>query len=112
MARLNIGSLAGPTNEKSTTEGPVALSHRQNNGEITRQHRSLFPGIMVYAFEPFPESYAQLVQGNTRRSIPIPSADHTRKRSRAIHDAGQREFSLTHEAASSYSGLGRVETSS
>ena len=39
---------------------PVIFDVGANIGDITRKYRSLFPGAMIYAFEPFSESFACL----------------------------------------------------
>jgi FkbM family methyltransferase len=41
-------------------EQPIIFDVGAHRGDVSRQFRSLFPKALIYAFEPFPESFGQL----------------------------------------------------
>jgi FkbM family methyltransferase len=94
---------------------PIIFDVGANIGDTTKQYRSLFPSSIVYAFEPYPESYAQLVQATHADPSVFPQSialgSETGKFAmQANVSSVTNSFLETDETAVSYWGPGMVET--
>jgi len=96
---------------------PIIFDVGANKGDITKQYRVLFPNGMVYAFEPFPESYARLVQATQADPLVFPQpialgSEAGKFAMQANLSSFTNSLLETDEAAGTYWGSGMVETSS
>jgi FkbM family methyltransferase len=96
---------------------PIIFDVGANCGGITKQYRSLFPGSMVYAFEPFPESYSQLVKATQGDPSVFPQpialgGESGKFEMQANVSSYTNSFLETDKSAASFWGPGLVETSS
>lgn len=94
---------------------PVIFDVGANIGTITEKYRYMFPGAMIYAFEPFPEVFKELGQRlrNDKRIIPCNLALGSAQGKSALRvNASSVTNSLleSEDSAASFWGEGLMET--
>ena len=99
----------------SGVSAPVIFDVGANIGTITKKYRYLFPGAMIYAFEPFPETFTELERTvcGDKQIIPCQLALGSAPGKTVLHvNASLATNSLleTEDSAASFWGEGLMET--
>ena len=94
---------------------PIIFDVGANKGDITRLYRSRFPNSVIYAFEPFPPSYAQLVESTREDSSvfaqPVALGKETGTIVMQVNTSSATNSLLeTEQVAEAYWGHGQVQT--
>lgn len=88
LNKVDIGYTGDPFRDMQylfgAKEDPVIFDVGAHYGVVSQEFRKMFPGSVIYAFEPFPESFARLVE-NTKQDAEIHAlnfglADHAGSR--------------------------------